>query len=378
MVGYRGFASLLTQALVLDRLRARDTLGGIIGTRRLVPTYIRGDGKHRIPRLYGRAGRYGADHGMSAASFYAYFRFDRSDIPRLARALGVPLVFRCSKNGSVINGDEGLLVFLYRLAYPCRLVEMSIFFNRSEGALSEIIRAEGEHLEEIAERKLVRFDPQKWAQHAPVFAHSIYLKGSPLKRCWGFVDGKFVPIARPGKDGYAGPLQRAFFSGYKRQHGMQFQGFVAPNGLFIEMNGPYAAVTNDVSMFNRSELFDRLCDVTVRLDRYLYAFADCGYQILHVPLGPRPSLPSMTRRDKIFNRKMSRMRVSVEWSFGKITQLFAFCDFKKNFKLGKQPVGSYWLIAALLTNCHSCLYGNQTAQYFSLPPPSLEYYMQRL
>ena len=196
MDGGRGLASLFTQALVLQRLRARDTLRGIRGTPRHVPTYIRGDGNHRVPRLYGRASRYGADHGVTAASFYAYFRFDRSDIPRLARALGIPLVFRCA-NGSKINGEEGLLV--YRRAYACRLVEMSVFFNRSEGAISEIIRAVGEHLEEIAERKLVRFDPLICAADAPVFARSIFLKGSPLKRCWGFVDDKFVPIARQGR-----------------------------------------------------------------------------------------------------------------------------------------------------------------------------------
>ena len=199
-----------------------------------------------------------------------------------------------------------------------------------------------------------------------------------MRGCWGFIDGKFVGIARPSRDGYRGPLQRAFYSGYKHGHGIQFQGFVAPNGLFIEMSGPYAAVTNDQSMFHRSQLYDRLCQVIVWLNKYVYAFGDCGYQGLHVLLVPHSPKPTMTLRQKRFNRKMSRLRVSIEWSFGKITQLFAFCDYKKNMKLHKQPVGSYWLIATLLTNCHSCLYGNQTEDFFDMPPPSLEYYMKEL
>ena len=48
----------------------------------------------------------------------------------------------------------------------------------------------------------------------------------------------------------------------------------------------------------------------------------------------------------------------LEWSFGKCVVLWVFCDFKKNQKLYLQPVAKYWLSAVLLTNCHSCLYGD--------------------
>ena len=34
-----------------------------------------------------------------------------------------------------------------------------------------------------------------------------------------------------------------------------------------------------------------------------------------------------------FNKSMSALRVSVEWNFGKVTNLFAFLDFKKNLHL---------------------------------------------
>jgi hypothetical protein len=72
---------------------------------------------------------------------------------------------------------------------------------------------------------------------------------------------------------------------------------------------------------------------------------------------------------------MSKIRQPVEWSFGKIGNLFAFVDFEKNQKLYLQPVASYWQIAALLTNCHSCLYGNETSKYFRVPTPELEVYV---
>ena len=50
-------------------------------------------------------------------------------------------------------------------------------------------------------------------------------------------------------------------------------------------------------------------------------------------------------------------------------------DYEKNNKLYKQAVCSFWLIATLLANCHSCLYGNQVSQYFGVPTPDLEDYL---
>ena len=79
-----------------------------------------------------------------------------------------------------------------------------------------------------------------------------------------------------------------------------------------------------------------------------------------------------------FNTRMSRVRTCVEWGFGKICQNFAYLDFKKNLKILLQPVGKYYLVAFILINCHTCLYGSQTTTYFSLEPPPLETYLSNL
>ena len=55
----------------------------------------------------------------------------------------------------------------------------------------------------------------------------------------------------------------------------------------------------------------------------------------------------------------------MEWGFGKISQLFAYLDFKKNLKL-------------LLINCHTCLYGSVTSSFFNVEPPSLEVYLSNM
>ena len=73
---------------------------------------------------------------------------------------------------------------------------------------------------------------------------------------------------------------------------------------------------------------------------------------------------------------MSHVRTSVEWAFGKIINIFAFLDFKKNQKILLQPVGKFYIVGALLTNCHTCLYSCQTSEYFGIDPPSLETYLE--
>ena len=50
----------------------------------------------------------------------------------------------------------------------------------------------------------------------------------------------------------------------------------------------------------------------------------------------------LTHDQQEFNSRMSKLRVLVEWGFGKICQ-FAFLDFKKNLKILLQPIGKYYL-----------------------------------
>ena len=74
------------------------------------------------------------------------------------------------------------------------------------------------------------------------------------------------------------------------------------------------------------------------------------------------------------NKSMSRVRVAVEWIFGDIVNYFKFMDFKKNLKIGLSQVGKMYIVAAILRNALTCLYGNETSQFFELDPPRLHEY----
>ena len=77
-----------------------------------------------------------------------------------------------------------------------------------------------------------------------------------------------------------------------------------------------------------------------------------------------------------YNKAMSEVRVSVEWLFGVTINSFKFLDYEKNLKIGLSSVGKMYIVCALLRNAITCLYGNQTSEFFDLEPPTLEEYFQ--
>ena len=75
-----------------------------------------------------------------------------------------------------------------------------------------------------------------------------------------------------------------------------------------------------------------------------------------------------------YNKSMSEVRVSVEWLFGDIANYFKFLDFKKNLKIELSTVGKLYEVSGRLRNALTCLYGNQTSQFFGLEPPHIQDY----
>ena len=85
---------------------------------------------------------------------------------------------------------------------------------------------------------------------------------------------------------------------------------------------------------------------------------------------------ALTPQMEMFNGSMSSVRVSVEWLFGDILNYFKFLDFKKNLKVGLSNIGKTYVVCALMRNALTCLYGNQTSEFFELDPPSLQEYFR--
>lgn len=306
---------------------------------------------------------------VSDEQFYSFFRFQRNDISRLCNALSLPLKFMCP-NGTRVTAHEGMLILLRRLSYPNRLEDMKPLFNRSKSELSYIANTVLDYLYIKHSEKLSNLN-QSWLdeEHLQQYADAISDIGGPLQHCWGFIDGTVRPICRPSVN------QKLVYSGHKRVHGLKFQSVVIPNGLIANMYGPIEAKRHDSAMLRMSELLPKLEQyMTMPGGTVFSLYGDLAYPLrVHLITPFKGAI--LSDQERIFNGRMSKLRSSVEWTFGKILSLFAFVDYKKNQKLFLQPVAKYYLVASLLTNCHTCLYGSVTSEYFYLSPPALEEYM---
>ena len=86
-------------------------------------------------------------------------------------------------------------------------------------------------------------------------------------------------------------------------------------------------------------------------------------------------LKHLSPLQKIYNDIFKVLRVSIEQSFGWICRYWAFVDSKKSQIIGSRPVATYYLAAAILTNCHTCLYSHQIAHFFECSRPTLDEYL---
>lgn len=115
-------------------------------------------------------------------------------------------------------------------------------------------------------------------------------------------------------------------------------------------------------MFNASRVPRRLRRMMpIAGNRTLYLYGDPAYHCSHgviCPFGPRKQISARKRR---FNKKLSSHRIAVEHSFGQIFRQWTSLSFKQGLRIGNQAVAAFFLVAVLLSNCHTCMNGNQTS-----------------
>ena len=159
------------------------------------------------------------------------------------------------------------------------------------------------------------------------YAQAIRRMGSPLPNCFGFVDGTVHPIARPDEN------QRVVYNGHMRVHALKFQSRVTPNGLTANLCGPFEGRRHDAGMLHDSGLLTAL-----QVHGHTWAGQElCIYGDPAYPLRPQLMCPyregdyvgPLTPEMRAFNTALSRVRISVVWLFGDITNYFKFIDYKK-------------------------------------------------
>jgi hypothetical protein len=85
----------------------------------------------------------------------------------------------------------------------------------------------------------------------------------------------------------------------------------------------------------------------------------------------------LTAAEERCNFHLKSARMSIEHSFGQLSNLFKICHCKDEVKLGKKiPYALEQLrVCHLLQNCHVCFNGNSTSNKFLVPPPPIDRYL---
>jgi hypothetical protein len=201
-----------------------------------------------------------------------------------------------------------------------------------------------------------------------------------LDDIFAFLDCTANEICRPG-----GPnaVQNAFWNGYHHGHFIIWQGISFPDGMVV-MEGPEPGYETDTMVWRDCLIRQQLEGIMQSRQadnppqRRLKLYADKIYNtcpLITAAFNKRHGLVRPWMRAENF--LMSKIRVAIEWTFGNIVMLYKFVDFAKGQKLMESPLAKHYIVAVLLANCHTCIYGDQHNEYFDCDPPSLDDYLSQ-
>ena len=86
---------------------------------------------------------------------------------------------------------------------------------------------------------------------------------------------------------------------------------------------------------------------------------------------------NVTQQEHLWNWLMSKVRIGVEWGFGKVKSLFPFLTRRLKLKYNQMDIGRHFRVCVLLKNFHTRLRQSQTGEYFNCRAPTLREYLHR-
>ena len=202
------------------------------------------------------------------------------------------------------------------------------------------------------------------------------------------VDDTNLKCCRPGSGPYgnykSAPrrfgshyIQRAFYSGYFKEHGIKYQNVLLPNGLYGSVWGASLSY-NDMGILNMSGLIEYLYLI---LKPTSSGALPCGlgdgiFAQSQVLMSTKMNADAGVNDRKIMNRLHS-VRQPVELQFGHFFNSFRLFSNEDAFKLFNKGEFAYrvGIVGFFLLNCSTCLRGSVVNSFFGMLAPSLEDYI---
>lgn len=324
------------------------------------------------------------------AGYSQKFRFrSAEDLRRLAGLLRFPVKIKLQDGrwSTTFTSEEVIMVSLMRLAWPLRWIDVSANFPGR--TIKELQVAFYYFLDFLVTNwgYLITNNREYWLPHFKDSADHIRRKLGELSNVnyrqffneenenggfsvFGFIDNTLIAMSRPGGPRTAGTqaertpklLQQAWWTGWKKLHGMKWQTVVMANGMDFEVWGPVSVRHPDAYTLNCSRIEEKLEALQANKAMKYKMHGDSAYfDDDYLVTGG--------------GRGMSSTRESIEWDYRDLKAIWKVCDWRIALQLRRQPVAKIVFVCFLLRIFHVCMYANQSADYFAMLPPELEHYL---
>lgn len=316
---------------------------------------------------------------FSDDEYHDFFRFDKAAVKKILNwmtrfenvphVLFVPYLNRGQHRYYVYSLEEVFLFTLMYMGVPVRQLEVAIRFGRTIPEISRALTFFHELFYDISS-SFLQSDNQPWFTErvARRCARALRRKGCPLRNCCGIADGTLRKVCNPGVPW----LQTEMYNGHKKSAGLTWVATGLPNGMCLLCLGPSLGRRHDAAAAAQHRLYEKLNNLGSFQGFDAVFSADSAFPT-YWPLIPNYG-PALTPAQAIWNRDMSRVRISIEWLFGITIQQFAGLDWKQRQKVLASPVHQWYLNGMFLTNLHNINYRNLISQHFKLKPPTFEQY----
>ena len=317
-------------------------------------------------------------------AFSEVFRFQNGNqLRQLINGFQIPERIRIKSYR--FAGEEVLLISLIRLAWPFRWGDVKLHFpDRSRNELS-VAFSWFINFMIVNWGYLILNNRQYWLPHLKTSAEHIRMKLATLPNEANrqfydsagentgfsvalFIDNTILAMCRPGGGPTTGgeqaprlpkEIQQAFWTGWKKLHGLKYQTLIMANGMDFSVWGPESVRRNDNFTLHKSEILEQLEELQIDQQLKFKVFGDSAYQIDEYIVSGG-------------GKGMAAVRETIEWKYKDIKTVWKYCDYKHCLKLRKQPLGKIFLVCMLLRNAHVTMNGNQAQEYFVCEPPTFE------
>lgn len=311
------------------------------------------------------------DNGFPKRDPKDYFRFTWEELFIIIELLELPPVIR-TDNGTTMTALQALCLLLYRLSSPTRLLECQALFKKTKGVVSAIFNVMLYKIHDDWKHLLlfdhVRITPEFTATCSRVITE----KGGRINNCFGFLDGTHMAVCRPEED------QEELYNGHKRIHSLKYHAISTPDGIIVNLAGPFSGRRHDSRMLTDSKIMNYLSRHAVGEDgKPMVIYGDEAYFRTEHMLSPFRG-HNLTKDQLDFNNSMKKPRLAAEWGFGFISNYWGRVNYKQTLRVGLSPVGLYYPVAAFFSNLQRCFGRNSTTQsYYGLNTPSIQQYLTK-